>query len=80
MLNITSQQIDQVPGGTSYKGSHRAPKAHTWRPPIKAQQLALAMGERMVLINAEVRPSLYSRDVFAVYGESGKHGKRILSD
>lgn len=69
MLNITLQQIDQYLAGTAHKGSHHAPKAYTYRSPTKAQQLALAMEERMVFINAEVRPSPRSRDVVPVYGE-----------
>jgi hypothetical protein len=68
MFNITPQQIDQYLTGTS-KGSHPSPKERTYRPPTKAQQLALAMEERMVFINAEVRPSSHSRDVVPVYGE-----------
>lgn len=69
MLNITPQQIDQYLASTSCKGSHRFPKTHFYRPPTKAQQLALAMEERMVFINAEVRPSPHSRDVVPAYGE-----------
>lgn len=69
MFNITLQQIDDYLAATS-KGSHCSSKTHIYRSPTKGQQLALGMRERMVLINVEVRPSLHSREVIAVYGES----------
>lgn len=70
MFNLTCQQIERYLAGTSYEGSHCPPNARAYRPPTKAQQLALAMEERMVFINVEVRPSPHSRDVVPVYGES----------
>lgn len=69
MLNITPQQIDQYLASPSRERGHRAAKECTYRPLTKAQQLARAMEERMVFINAEVHPSPHSRDVIPVYGE-----------